>query len=41
MYVLHLTPLASIQTDFQVIWNPANSAAERNFVFQIQLHLTW
>ena len=41
MYVLQLTPLASIQPDFQVIWNPANSTAERNFVFQLQLNLTW
>lgn len=41
MYVLQLTPLASIQPDFQVIWNAANSPAERNFVFQLQLNLTW
>ena len=42
LYVLQLTPLASIQPDFQVIWNPANNAAaERNFVFQLQLNLTW
>jgi hypothetical protein len=41
-YVLQLTPLASLQPDFQVLWNPANNpGAERNFIFQLQLNLTW
>ena len=42
MYVLQLTPLASLQPDFQMIWNPAqNPNAERNCIFQLQLNLTW
>jgi porin len=41
-YVLQLTPLASIQPDLQVIWNPANNPdAEYNVIFQLQLNLTW
>ncbi|HUL51007.1 MAG TPA: carbohydrate porin, partial [Candidatus Nitrosotalea sp.] len=41
-YVLQLTPLASVQPDFQVIWNPAdNPAADHNLIFQLQLNLTW
>ena len=41
-YVLQLTPLASIQPDLQVIWNPAdNSKADQNIIFQLQLNLTW
>ena len=42
MYMLQLTPLASLQTDVQFIWNPAgNAAAERNLVFQFQLNFPW
>ena len=41
-YVLQLTPLASIQPDLQVIWNPAdNGDADHNIIFQLQLNLTW
>ena len=41
-YVLQLTPLASIQPDLQVIWNPAdNPNADHNVIFQLQLNLTW
>jgi porin len=41
-YVLQLTPLASLQPDFQVLWNPANNpSADHSFVFQLQLNLTW
>ena len=39
---LQLTPLASIQPDLQVLWNPANNPrAERNVIFQLQLNPTW
>lgn len=41
-YVLQLTPLASLQPDLQVIWNPAgNPNAARNVVFQLQLNFIW
>jgi porin len=41
-YVLQLTPLASIQPDLQIIWNPAdNPNADHNIIFQLQLNLTW
>jgi hypothetical protein len=41
-YVLQITPLASIQPDLQVIWNPANNPdADYNVIFQLQLNLTW
>jgi porin len=41
-YVLQLTPLASIQPDLQVIWNPANNPnADRSVIFQLQLNLVW
>ena len=41
-YVLQLMPLASIQPDLQVIWNPANNLnADHNIIFQLQLNLTW
>jgi porin len=41
-YVIQLTPLASLQPDVQVIWNPAgNPDAARNVVFQLQLNLVW
>ena len=41
-YVLQLTPLASLQPDLQVIWNPAgNPDAARNVIFQLQLNLVW
>jgi carbohydrate-selective porin OprB len=40
--VLQLTPLASIQPDLQVIWNPADNAnADHNIIFQLQLNFTW
>ena len=40
-YVLQLTPLASLQPDLQVVWDPANNPADHNFIFQLQLNLTW
>jgi carbohydrate-selective porin OprB len=41
-YVLQLTPMATIQPDLQVIWNPADNAnANHNIIFQLQLNLTW
>ena len=41
-YVLQLTPLAKLQPDFQVVWNPAyNPGANRAFVFQLQLDVAW
>ena len=40
-YVLQLTPMASLQPDLQVIWNPADSTADHNIIFQLQLNLTW
>jgi porin len=40
-YVLQLTPLASIQPDLQMIWDPVNNQAARSLVFQLQLNLTW
>ncbi len=41
-YVLQLTPLASLQPDLQVLWNPANNpAADRNVIFQLQLNFVW
>jgi hypothetical protein len=42
MYVLQLTPFASIQPDLQAIWNPANNPnPDHNLIFQLQLSLTW
>ena len=39
-YVLQLTPLATLQPDLQVIWNPANNPnADHNIIFQLQLNL--
>jgi porin len=41
-YVLQLTPLATLQPDVQVIWNPANNPnAPENVIFQLQLNLMW
>jgi porin len=40
-YVLQLTPLVSVQPDFQAFWSPANNPAPRNFVFQLQLNVIW
>ena len=41
-YVLQLTPLATLQPDLQVIWNPANNPnADHNIIFQLQLNLLW
>jgi carbohydrate-selective porin OprB len=41
-YVLQLTPLARLQPDLQVVWNPANNAnASQALVFQLQLELHW
>ena len=41
-YVLQLTPMAKLQSDLQVIWDPAyNPGAGRAFVFQVQLALAW
>ena len=42
IYVLQLTPMAKLQPDFQVVWNPAyNPGASHAFVFQVQLALAW
>jgi len=42
MFVLQLTPMVSLQPDFQVIWNPAgNPNADHNLIAQLQLNLTW
>jgi len=42
MYVLQLTPLASLQPDVQVVWNPAfNPDAGPALVLQFQLNLAW
>ena len=41
-YALQLTPLARLQPDFQVVWNPAyNSTASHALVFQLQLDISW
>jgi porin len=41
-YVLQLTPMAKLQSDVQVVWNPAyNPGASHAFVFQLQLELAW
>jgi porin len=41
-YVLQLTPMAKLQSDFQVVWDPAyNPGASQAFIFQIQLALAW
>jgi hypothetical protein len=40
-YVLQLTPLASVQPDLQMIWNPANSFNADHNIFQLQLNLAW
>ncbi len=41
-YVLQLTPLAKLQPDLQVVWNPAyNPKASQAVVFQLQLDLAW
>ena len=41
-YVLQLTPMAKLQCDSQVVWDPAyNPTASHAFVFQIQLVLAW
>jgi carbohydrate-selective porin OprB len=42
LYVLQLTSMAKLQSDFQVVWDPAyNPSASHAFVFQIQLALAW
>lgn len=41
-YVFNLTPLARLQPDLQVVWNPSfHTAADRAVVFQLQLDLSW
>jgi len=41
-YVLQLTPMAKLQSDLQVLWDPAyNPGARQAFVFQVQLALAW
>jgi porin len=40
-YVLQLTPLASLQPDLQVVWNPVDNTADHNIIFQLQLNLSW
>jgi len=41
-YVLPLTPMAKLQPDLQVVWNPAfNPDVGPSLVFQLQLDLTW
>lgn len=42
IYVLQLTPLAKLQSDFQAVCNPAyNPDASHAFVFQVQLAFAW
>ena len=42
MYAVQLTPLATLQPDLQVIWNPAtNPNADHNVILQLQLNLMW
>lgn len=42
IYVLQLTPMAKLQTDFQTVWDPAyNPVARQAFVFQLQLAFAW
>jgi len=42
IYILQLTPMAKLQSDFQTIWDPAyNPGASHAFVFQLQLALAW
>ena len=41
-YVLQLTPMAKLQPDLQIVWNPAyNANASRAVVFQLQIDLAW
>ena len=41
-YVLQLTPMAKLQPDLQVVWNPAyNSNARQAVVFQVQIDISW
>lgn len=40
-YVFQLTPLVSVQPDFQTIWNPVNNSEPRNVVFQLQMNVLW
>jgi carbohydrate-selective porin OprB len=42
LYVLQLTPMTKLQSDFQVIWDPAyNPGAGPAFVLQLQFALAW
>jgi porin len=40
-YIFQLTPLVSVQPDFQTIFNPANNSAAHSLVFQLQLNVIW
>jgi len=41
-YVLQLTPMAKLQPDLQVVWNPAyNSNASKAVIFQLQIDVAW
>jgi hypothetical protein len=40
-YVFQLTPLTSVQPDFQTIWNPANNTAPHTLIFQLQFNVIW
>jgi hypothetical protein len=41
-YVLQLTPMVKLQSDFQAIWNPAyNPSGSHALVFQLQLAFAW
>ncbi len=42
MYVLQVTPTASLQPDLQILWDAVNNpTSDRCIVFQLQLNLTW
>ncbi len=40
-YAFQLTPLVSIQPDFQAIWNPVNNSASHTLICQLQLNIIW
>lgn len=41
-YVLQLTPTARLQSDGQMVWNPAyNADAHQAVIFQLQLAIAW
>ncbi len=41
-YVLQLTPLMSVQPDFQIIWDPANHPnTDHALIVQLEVNFTW